>query len=238
MIKKLVFSSTILVTAFFAWSVLADTPPVPTHPAMEKSLKDKKQEIQDKKKEMKSEMKEKRTQVKEEMKEKRMEIKQDLRKVKDEKKKAAADKIVQELTKLNAKKMEQFSKALDQLEKVLGGAMERADKKATKGFDVSEVKIAIEEAKAAIVSARSAVETQKGKVYKLEAASDDALKEAVKNLRKALESDLKVVQEAVKNARQAVNKVAKVLAHVRRKRTEPSPGPLLSPSASVAPLGQ
>ena len=233
--KKLLSGSMVLVVALFAWQALAEegraVAPMPTH-----SSKDKMQELQQKKKELKTETKEKRSEIKEEMKDKKMEIRKDLRKVKDEGKRSAAEKISEELIALNEKRLKQFSRSLDELERVWSNTSERANKKAGKGFDVTSVNTAIEQAKADVAAARAAIEAQKGKVYKVEAATDGALKEAIKTVRKSLEIDLKAVQDLVKKARESTHKAATTLAKLRKeKKVSPSPSPSVSVSASPTP---
>ncbi len=168
---------------------------------------------------------------------KSMEIKKDLRKVKSAEKKNTVDKISEELIALNNRKLEQFEKSLKQLESVLSRTLEKAEKRAQKGFNIDNVKAAVDAARVEIAASRTAIEAQKSKTYKIDAVADDKLKEAVKKVRKTLHADLKIVQDSVKKAREAVHEATKTLAKIRKNgRVTPTPtvssSPATFPSAS------
>lgn len=168
--------------------------------------------------------------------ERKVEFKQDFHRVKDQKKKEAVDKITKELVKLNSRKLERFGQALDQMEGVLTKILGRAEKQAQKGFNIEKVRMAVEEARTAIAASRSAVEVQGGKVYKIEASSEEGLKDAVKKVRRALHDDLKAVQNTVKAAREAIKGATVSLARVKQEgRATPIPSSTSSPSASPSP---
>lgn len=161
--------------------------------------------------------------------EKKAEFKQELRRIKDSKKKNAVSKIAEGLAKLNSERLRQFGHSLDRLEKVLNQVLHKAEKRAQKGFNVEKVKMAAEEARVAIAASRAAIEVQKGKVYKIEASSEEDLKGAVKKTRQALQNDLKAVQDTVKVAREAVKKATVSLARIKQEGRA-TPPPSLSPS--------
>ncbi|MDO8495239.1 MAG: hypothetical protein Q7S32_01775 [bacterium] len=187
-------------------------------------------------KEIRKDVKAVKQEIKTEIKEKKIEFKSDLKTIRDEGKRKLISKTVVGLIALNTRALDQFSKSLDKLDKTLVSISTKIDKKAGKGFNVEKARAAYEEAKTAIATARAAIEAQKGKVYKIEPASDLDAKDALKRARKALEADLKVVQDAVKKAREAVHRVATTLARVRKEgRVSPSPVPSASSSPSATP---
>lgn len=162
-----------------------------------------------------------------------IEIKQNLRRIKSTEKKEAVAKISEELVNLNNRKLEQFENSLKQLERTLSKTMARAEKRAQKGFNIDNVKAAAEIARAAIAASRTAIEQQKGKTYKIEDTAEPGLKEAVKKVRTALHSDLKVVQDSVKQARKAVHDTATSLAKIRKNgRATPTPSPSTTPTVT------
>lgn len=165
-----------------------------------------------------------------------IEIKQNLRRIKSTEKKDAVAKISEELVNLNNRKLEQFENSLKQLERTLSKTMARAEKRAQKGFNIDNVKAAAEVARAAIAASRTAIEQQKGKTYKIEDTAEPGLKEAVKKVRAALHSDLKVVQDSVKQARKAVHDTATSLAKIRKNgRATPTTSPAGSASPAPSP---
>src|SRR3989344_3278657 len=102
-----------------------------------------------------------------------IEIKKDLRKIKSTEKKDAVNKISEELVALNNRKLEQFEKSLKQLELVLARTLEKAEKRAQKSFNIDNVRVAVERARGEIAASRAAIESQKGKTYKIEMTTED-----------------------------------------------------------------
>jgi len=158
----------------------------------------------------------KRKEVQEKIKTEREALKVKLQSIKDERKKAAVERIDTRLGEINANRMNELTKALDKIEGVLRRVSDRADRAVDKGIDVAAVKTAVTQADTAIASARSAVTAQTGKTYPLAVAGEATLRTDVKSSRDALEKDLRAVREAVKAAHEAVRNAAVTLAQTPR----------------------
>ena len=158
----------------------------------------------------------KRKEVQEKIKTEREALKVKLQSIKDERKKAAVERIDARLGEINANRMNELTKALDKIEGVLRRVSDRADRAVDKGIDVAAVKTAVTQADTAIASARSAVTAQTGKTYPLAVAGEATLRMDVKSSRDALEKDLRAVREAVKAAHEAVRNAAVTLAQTPR----------------------
>lgn len=173
-----------------------------------------KEAIEAKRIEFKEKIQAKREEVKGKIEAKRMELKQNLTKIKDERKKAAAERIYQELNKLNERMMNHFIDVLNHLEKTLGKIKDRTAKAETNGRDVAAVKTAIANAEQAISASRLAVEAQSKKTYDFTFNSEETLRLNVGQVRKTLHSDIDGVRKIVFDAREAVKKAAVALAQI------------------------
>lgn len=173
-----------------------------------------KEAIEAKRIEFKDKIQVKREEVKGKIEAKRTELKQNLAKIKDERKKAAAERIYQELNKLNERTMNHFVDVLNHLEKILGKIKDRTAKAETNGRDVSAVRTAISDAEQAIAASRAAVETQSKKTYDFTFNSEETLRLNVGKVRQQLRDDVSAVRKTVFDAREAVRKAATTLAQI------------------------
>src|SRR3990167_6524120 len=181
---------------------------------------DVRQNIKEERQDVRQNIKEERQAVKAEVKgkieAKRAELKQNLAKIKDERKKAVAERIYQELNKLNERTMNHFVDVLNHLEKTLEKIKDRTAKAETNGRDVAAVRTAISDAEQAISASRSAVEIQSKKTYDFTFDSEETLKLNIGKARQALHSDISGVRKTVFDAREAVRKAATTLAQIPR----------------------
>ncbi len=145
----------------------------------------------------------------------RDELKVKLQNIKDDRKKAAVEKIDKGLADLNSRTTTHYAKVLDQIEDVLARVVSRADKAQANGLDAVKVRAAVTDAENAISAARTAVAAQASRVYTMNITGDAGLKDAVGAARKGLHDDLKKVGESVKAAREAVRQAAVTLAQIR-----------------------
>ena len=149
-------------------------------------------------------------------------LKDKLAKIRDERKKAAVERIAEEINRLNDNRVEHYLAVVEKLEKVLDNIVSRTDKAAGRGLDVAAVRTAIEAAKTAIAAAKTAIQAQSAKTYPVAVTTEDRLKADVGAARKALHADLLKVHEAVKAAREAVHKAATTLAQIPKVDDEPA----------------
>ena len=174
-----------------------------------------KAEFETKREEAKKIMEVKREEAKQLMEVKREEFKQKLEGVKDQRKKEVAEKLFEDLNKLNTKATDNMVKAVDQIEGVLNRILNRSEKAFANGENITGVIAAGEAAKIAIRETRTAIQTQAAKVYSASATTNEAtLKTDLGGVRNALRSDLEVVKSKVKSARDAVQAAAVSLAQI------------------------
>lgn len=141
-------------------------------------------------------------------------LKARLEKVKDEKKKAAVERLDNRFTEINTKQTNHLLNTLTRLEELLAKVSSRADKVVARGVDVSAVRTAIEKAKAEIAAARTVLEAQLKKTYLIQVTDEARLKSAVAVAREALNKDLKAAREAVQKAHKAVVEANRLLKGV------------------------
>jgi hypothetical protein len=143
--------------------------------------------------------------------------------IRDAKKRDAANKIINQLERINKNWTDHFARVLDHLDMVLQKIASRAQKAKDNGKDTSLVDAAIAAAEAKIVQARAAVATQAQKTYVLEnstAANDQGalmsqLREKFKALKDQLHTDLTTLRDgAMKEAKEAVKDAFKTLSSV------------------------
>lgn len=156
----------------------------------------------------------KRAEVRDKIKTKREELKLKLQKIKDERKRQVVEKVDSQLDALNARWVSQSTQALEQIEDVLGRVATRTDEIESGGKNVSDVRVAIENARSAIAASRSAIGAQAGKTYTILINKEGTLKQDVGVARQALHADLVSMRETVKTARDAVHNVAIALGQI------------------------
>lgn len=199
--------------------------------AAKKAVADMKAVRVEKREQFKKEISDAQEKMRVRVQEKKDELKANLAKIKDEKRRAIVEHAYDEMTKLNAERVDRFTGALDKLEAVAARIKDRADKAKAAGSDVSAVETALTAASSAIDAARVVVKAQAGQVYKLGVESDAMLKTKAGNLRKVLHDDLTKAEDAVKAAREAVQNAARVLASVPGIREFKTPAP--APAAAA-----
>lgn len=142
------------------------------------------------------------------------ELEKKLRVVKDEQKRTIVGDIFEQLNEIKDRRVDNFSKAVDQLESVAGNILSRAEKASANGKDISSVTSAIEAAEKAVSETKSLIEKEAGKTYSVSVGSEATLRSDMTKAREELRSDLEKIQESVKTARDAVQKAAVTLAQI------------------------
>jgi DNA repair exonuclease SbcCD ATPase subunit len=194
-----------------------------------------KAEFEAKEQKFREELEAKKAEVKQKMEAARAELAQRLRKIKDEKKKAAVERIANQINELNKRQLAHFEENLKKLSRVLERIVSRSEKAAARGLDVSKVRTQVDAAKAAIDAAYEAIKVQSGKVYSLLSATttESGLREEVGRVRQLFHDDLDKVKQAVKAARDAVHQAAVILGQIRGVDEEPTPTP--TPTSTPPP---
>lgn len=127
-------------------------------------------------------------------------LKDRLAKFRDQEKAKIAERVSENLNKINKNRTDEMGKHLDTLSDILGRVELRASGSATS----SGVQSSIASASAAISAAHNAVNTQSQIDYTIAATSESGLNGEVKAKRDQLLKDLGGVRKAVLDARQAV----------------------------------
>ena len=181
---------------------------------------------------LKEQIRDERVKLQEKLKSEHENLKERLKGIRDEAKKNMVEKIDSSLLKLNERKTNQWTAALEKLESVLKRVLERAEKAKAGGKDITSVTSASGAASTAIAAAKDAVLAQSQKIYTLQITDEQGLKNAVRAAREILNSDLKAVQEKVKVARDAVHNTATTLAKLMpaEKLAADQPSPASAPA--------
>lgn len=198
-----------------------------------KSVSDAREAIKLKQEELKrafetkrEEAKQKLEAVREEAKERitnaREVFKKKLEVLKDERKKATAVHLEEQLNRLNERWTTHFTNVLHRLDEILAKIQLRREKAVSLGKDAGAAETAIAAAKTAITNARVAVEAQAGKVYTVTFTSEEELRTAFQQAKEQLKKDLATVRDGiVKAARDAVQEAARALAGIPKVDEEP-----------------
>lgn len=172
------------------------------------------QSIKANREEFKTEIEAKKEEAKTNFEALKTKLKADLVVIKDEKKKATAENIVDSITSLNNKLTEGLSDKIDQIENVLVSIDSRISKAEENNINVGTAKEQSVAAKTAIEKARTAISAQISKKYEVSVTSESTLKAEMKTLRDAFSKDIKAVNALVKSAHEAVKTVATTLAKI------------------------
>ena len=164
--------------------------------------------------ELRDELKQKRKEAQELFKEKREEFKTRLQKIKDVRKKTLVEQIDEKISTINKNRADHFLQVLERLEVILDRIRDKAETAQTNGKDTSNLSSAIAAAQDAISTAKSAIITQAGKDYVIDASDEAMLKNAVGKTTSQFRKDLRDTHKAVVDAKQAVRKAASERANL------------------------
>lgn len=144
----------------------------------------------------------------------KQEVKTRIATIRDEKKRAALERIEEKLNKINERRTNHFLKVLERLAEILAKIQFRADRAETNGKNVSSVNTAIATAEAAIDTAETAVNAQADKVYELTVDDETTARNDAGAAIKKLQEDLRATREFIHKARTAVFDALKALTRV------------------------
>lgn len=122
---------------------------------------------------------------------------------KDRKKATLAEKINDNLDKINTRRTNQMTLHLQKMLEILSKVEERT---ANATGDKTNLNISLDEAKTAISVAQAALQAQSAKEYTVSVTSEQTIKADVKDTRDLLHKDLKATHDLMVEARQAVAK--------------------------------
>ncbi|MBI1982026.1 MAG: hypothetical protein HYS68_00325 [Candidatus Levybacteria bacterium] len=153
-------------------------------------------------------------QRKEAAQQKREELKTRLQTIKDEKKKAAVERIDTKIANMNEVYTVRFVSILTKLQSVLERVSQKAAEAKANGKDTALADAAIADAQAAIDSAKTAVSAQAAKEYVVSISDEKSLRNSVGATVSQFRKDLRDVHKMVVDAKQAVQNAVKELAKV------------------------
>lgn len=130
---------------------------------------------------------------------------------KDKQKAGIAQRVSDNLNKVNSEKVEGMNKTLGKLSDILTKLDKIASESAAKGKDISALTSSIGNARDVINTAQQAVNIQAGKDYTVVASSEDKVKTDVESKRKLLNDDLKLTHQKVVDARKAVSDIIPII---------------------------
>ncbi len=139
---------------------------------------------------------------------------QKLSTIRDEKKKALAEKLNTTLNDVNTKRTDAMLAYLVRVSEILEKISTRAATAKSAGKDTSKLDAAIAKAQAAIATAKSAILAQAGKQYTATIASENTVRTDMGTTMKQLQSDVAAVKDLVTAAHKSVGEAVKALAAV------------------------
>lgn len=157
--------------------------------------------------------------VREVLMQERTDFKQRISEIKDQRKRATAERIDSKITNANARMTNKMSETLNKLGRILSSIQEKARNLSAAGQDTTALNNAITQAQTAIVEAQSAVDAQAAKEYSATIGDEATLRSTVGQMVSGFRLDIQEVHKKVVDAKQAVMKAISELAKLRGERT-------------------
>lgn len=136
------------------------------------------------------------------------ELKAKLSQFKDKKKAEVAQKVNDNLNKINKNRTDHFLKFLDKAAGILNKVETRVN--GIVGKDTTSAKAAIADARVSLASAKAAVQAQAAKDYTITISSETKVRSDVTSVRDRLHQDLQAIRKQVVDAKQSVANAIKV----------------------------
>lgn len=149
---------------------------------------------------------------------KREEFKTRLQAIKDQKKKAAVERIDIKIANTNEVHTVRFTSILAKLQSILDRVSQKTEDAKANGKDTTALDSSIVNAQAAIDSAKTAVSAQAAKTYAIQISDEANLRNSVGTTVSQFRKDLRDVHKAVVEAKQAVQKAVRELAKIASAR--------------------
>ncbi|MDP3726865.1 MAG: hypothetical protein Q8Q96_00950 [bacterium] len=145
---------------------------------------------------------------------KREEFKTRLQTIRDEKKKAAVERIDTKIANMNEVQTVRFTTVLTKLQSILDRVSQKVKAAEANGKDTALADAAIADAQAAIDKAKAAVSAQAAKTYIIQISDEAALRNSVGATTSQFKKDLRDVHKLIIDAKQAVQNTVRELAKV------------------------
>lgn len=178
-----------------------------------KRIEAEKEEYKKKVEELRNKISTQKEEYKNELEKKREDFKLKLEEFKNQKKKLAAERVDENLEKINDKRTEQMTRSLEKLSEILDKYSSRTATLKENNIDTTAIETAIQKAKDAISNASSKISEQSEKEYVAqvvdEATAGKVISEASQELRNDLKALTAIVKEAKLSVREAVSVYAK-----------------------------
>lgn len=155
---------------------------------------------------------------KEAVQQKREEFKVRLQTIRNEKKKAAVERIDTKIANTNEVHTVRFTSILVKLQSILDRVSQKASEAKANGKDTTVLDSSIVSAQAAIDSAKAAVSAQAAKTYVIQISDEATLRNSVGTTTSQFKKDLRDVRKAIVEAKQAVQNAVRELAKVASAR--------------------
>lgn len=149
---------------------------------------------------------------------KRQEMKKRLEVIRNEKKKAAVERIDTKISNMNKNHTDRFSAVLDKLQSILDRVSQKTSEVKANGKDTTALDSSIVSAQTAIDSAKAAVSAQAAKTYSIQISDEATLRNSVGTTVSQFRKDLRDVHKTVVEAKQAVQKAIRELAKIASAR--------------------
>lgn len=157
-------------------------------------------------------------QRKEDAQQKREEFKTRLQTIRNERKKAAVERIDTKIANTNEVHTVRFTSILVKLQSILDRVSQKAQEAKANGKDTAVLDSSIVSAQAAIDSAKAAVSAQAAKTYAIQISDEATLRNSVGATTSQFKKDLRDVHKAIVEAKQAVQKAVSELARIASAR--------------------
>lgn len=178
---------------------------LPRMASTSEALKQVRDQIRVEKDAFRSKMETLKTEVKAKREQEKIALKTKLQAIRDDAKKAAVQRLDENMNKLNSSFAEKWTTVLTDLDTHLARLIDKAS--TTSATDTTAFTAAVDAARSAIASARTAVQAQAQKTYNFAISTEATLKTDVSAAREVLNTDLKSVKDLVQSAHLAVVKV-------------------------------
>lgn len=133
----------------------------------------------------------------------------------DQKKAVAAERISENLNKINQKRVEQMSKRISGMSEILN----KVEQISATASNSASSSAAIADAKSAIETAQAKVTAQGEKDYTLTIRTENTVKTDATNIKQTLLADLKITEDSVRAAKEALVKAIRITARTVRGAT-------------------
>lgn len=156
-----------------------------------------------------------RENLREQVQQRKKEFRKQLQTIRDEKKRAAVERINKKIANINKRRSDRMEKTLAKLRGILQRISQKAGQAKANGKDTATVDVAIAQAQTALDTTEAAVNTQAAKQYAIQIESEEKLRSTVGATVSGLQQDLRDAHKTVVDAKQKVQQAAKELAKLR-----------------------